>query len=762
MPKFLVTSGSYFQPFTYDELAKPIMQTVEAHNAAQDAYDQLSMETSALGRYISDNPGDAEAKRMYDSYLTKLNSLQDNLWSNGYNAATRRDLASARAGYASNITRLQAAIKARQERSKEYWEARHKNPDLVTGEDPGLSGLDAYLADDKYGQNYFSYSGRQFMEEVGTDAKARASEMLRDPKVVKDTDAVGYLTRIEQDGFTNAEVDAASLAVRAAMNGDASLLLSLDPASSILANVLTSHLESTGAAGRISTSEMNRLLDYGKSGLSQAVGKRKDTQMEDKVWAFNKELELARRKSDINVDEYRRKKEIDNPKPADNTAARGYEEDPAYVRLLSKAALETEETVGNDFHKNFKDKDGKPKSVPIRLPNNGLEMAKDATDATELIYNNSHRQRIMQEMGLDIGQKGYGPLRMKSGKQFSPDGRFMTDDLSRADEKRLGLPRGAVAVKEYVNGKWVLNDGYTLGFNRAKSEYDKYIGQVQQLNPDLNIPDYTITPKRENELRDMLPPEARHVPFADLETAIVRQEIDRTLVAPQLIGTGKDFDDARERFARKIDDFYAGLSGAEGLGSSSVGAFYKVGKGGYDYSQKGETDLSKVFQLDDNGFINPNCITRIYMLPQDFNSEDAKLRIRVKNADGSGSDWVVSSQMFGPRVSNAINAAVTKTSMQLLLQPIMQPAKELCMTQAYSAQWAAMAVQTLGEYYPKDSDGEYPTEKEILRDDTLYGMYLDGVSAYIQDILSVPLDIPTLNPRRHVSYASEKEAGPRL
>lgn len=290
MPKFLVTSGSYFQPFTYDELSKPVVQTVEAHNAAQDAYDQLSMETSALGRYITENPDDVNAKRMYDSYLAKLNSLQDNLWNNGYNAATRRDLASARAGYASDIIRLQAAIKARQERSQEYWKTRHEHPDMIMGRDPGESGLDNYLFNDLYGRDYYSYSGNDFAKMVGAEASARASEMLNDPQVKKNPMLVGYLQMIERDGFTNKQVDDAYAAVRKAVAGDMSDVANLDFATGILANVLMSNLESSGAKGNVSQDEFNRLLDYGKIGLSQAVGKTKVSTVADLQWAEQQKI----------------------------------------------------------------------------------------------------------------------------------------------------------------------------------------------------------------------------------------------------------------------------------------------------------------------------------------------------------------------------------------------------------------------------------------------------------------------------------------
>ena len=171
MPKFLVTSGSYFQPFTYDELAKPIMQTVEAHNAAQDAYDALALDTEALRQYIEREPNSPEAKALYDTYTQQLSSLQNNLWTRGYNAGTRRDLSAARTGYANSITRLASVIGQRQEDSKAHREAKIKNPDLVTSADPITQSLDDYL-NNRANQNYFSYNGK-VLDEIRKEKESK-------------------------------------------------------------------------------------------------------------------------------------------------------------------------------------------------------------------------------------------------------------------------------------------------------------------------------------------------------------------------------------------------------------------------------------------------------------------------------------------------------------------------------------------------------------------------------------------------------------
>ena len=294
MPKYLVTNGSYFEPFTYDELAKPVMQAVEAHSATQDVYDTITAETEALRQYLLREPADSEARRLYDNYTAKLETLQNNLWTKGFNASTRRDLSAARAGYASDITRLGTAIKSRQDRSAEYWKTKHDHPDMIMGTDPGLSGLDSYLMNDRFGQDYFSYSGESFMNEVGTDAKARMDEMLNDPRILdKYPQLKGYIPILKKDGFSSQQVQNAVNAVRSYYGGNDKALDNLDFASGVLADVLRSHVDSTGARGKVSPTEFDRLLRYGEAGLSQSIGKSDVQFLKDLEWEQEQKLNTA-------------------------------------------------------------------------------------------------------------------------------------------------------------------------------------------------------------------------------------------------------------------------------------------------------------------------------------------------------------------------------------------------------------------------------------------------------------------------------------
>lgn len=479
MAKYLVTSNSYFRPFTYDELAKPIMQMQEAHNAAQDAYDQLSLETNALENYISaEGEDDAQARQLYNSYKTKLNTLQQNLWDNGYNAQTRRDLAAARAGYASDISRLGKAIQARQERSKEYWDTRHKNPDLIVGTDPGASGLDNYLRDDNYGRDYYTYSGQDFMKEVGLDAKARAGEMLRQADVIRDPRLRGYLERIQMNGFTSQEVADASAAVRSYLGGNGDAMNSLTEPAAILANVLVSHLESTGARDKVDSSEFERLLRYGEAGLAQAVGTRKSDTLKDLEWAEAQQWnQFVRQQQYKAAEKAAAQKIIPSNQPlvdkdidfVNGKNTRRAERQTRRYASDNKFLLTTED--GREIH--------------------------NAAEASELVFSGEERRRYAQMLGFDPGRT---PGKRDEAHYLSGT---VTMDGELYYTRYNPYARGGKGAVEYSRtgskGSWIPSPSLTDIYNEARASFEKTrdsykdteIGKAATIDPDKQYADYS-------------------------------------------------------------------------------------------------------------------------------------------------------------------------------------------------------------------------------------------------------------------------------
>lgn len=723
MSRYIVTSGSKFEPFTYDEMVKPLQQMQEAENAAQDVYDTFSAEASALGEYITDNPGDERAKRMYNDYMTKLQTLQDNLYRNGYNAGTRKDLSDARASFG-NISRIANAVKARQERSKSYWDFKHQHPDMVMGNDPGQSGLDNYLKDDLYGQNWYQYSGDVFAKEVADDAKNRAKELLSNPEVIKNPDLVGYLQVKERNGYTSEEVANAQRNVDAILAGENMDMEKMPLAEKILTEVLMSHLDSTGARGQVSPEEFNRLVEYGKSGLSSAVGDPTITNLPDKVWDYNKQLALANIKAGGKNGNGGKKEEVPTI---------GWEQNEGFVRLKNAA----EGKVTKALHKEYADAYDGPQV--LTLPDGRTLPVNNAEETTKYVEHNPFRDAGINAFdGIDVADRK---------EQVSDSGLY----------KYKG---GKIYAKSGVD--WIEDPQATQRAQQLKDYHDQYIQSVKDLNPWMGrVKKYVTTPEEERKLREKynIP---SSVPYDDLQTAVKRSKVrDEQILAPQIVGTSEEYDDLRKRYAAAIDGYAGSFESGEQLGQASQAAFYPVMQGGYDIAQKGETDLSKVFALDNLGRIVPSSISKIYVLPEDINGNDSKVRIQTirnekskKGVKRVARTWVTSAFALGQEFASKLNDPQFVEEMQYLSAPLVYPVDILSKEDQSSAAWALAAAQGYIPY--QMSSLGFPTAKDIIRNDNLWEMYRAVVNKRLSDQLTVPVDYETFNARRHPGYSSEK------
>ena len=397
MAKFIVTSGTNYQPFSYQDIAAPVAQAAELHRQTQDAYDAIGMETAALQSYIENEEKNSIARKMYDNYQNQLSTLQENLWANGYNAQTRRDLYNAKNGFSSNILRLQQAVKDRQERSIEYHKMKLEHPDMVMGEDPGLASLDKYITNDRYGWDYYSYSGNALAKETGEDAQARMKELISNPNI--GSIIPGYYTFAQRKGATSEEVANAQSAIYAkygyanvngnfvkVSDGDLTAYQNLSPVEKILADVMDSHVISSGAQGAVSDSEFGRLLTYSGSGLSQALGET--TFQHEKDWMAENEQ---------NFDIWRRQQGY-NP-----TAGTGSGILPGIDNITFDNDTDTYTTVGPGYAHANKVLDRNIKQLDKMLTTRDGDEIRTNLDASALVFSEKERLDRMSKYGFDIG-----------------------------------------------------------------------------------------------------------------------------------------------------------------------------------------------------------------------------------------------------------------------------------------------------------------------------------------------------------------------
>ena len=745
MSKFLITNGSNFTPFTYDELVKPLMYAQEQHNAAQDVYDQLGMETDALERYITDNPDDAEARRLYDGYRTKLASLQQNLWDNGVTSQTRRDISAARNAYASDIARIQAAVKHRQEASKEWRDAKHKNPNLVTGRDPGLSGLDPYLRDDNYGGNWFSYDSAAFEAEVGAEVKARAQGMLRGiesgDSVYKNPALKGQLTRVLTKGVTNGEVTEAGgvlgdvLGLSAKAREDYYASNKISAVVQMLTETLIDKYEATGAPSAVlDDAERMRLINRGKAGWSYGVSAPEVKTFEDPDYAFEQQKRLLDYKAGL-------------AKPrsggANTDASGGYSFNSVILKLESSGAQELAKSL-KGVMKHY-DHD-----IPFTTADGQNTTVSDAWAMTEYVYNPDVRKNTRRDFGgLDIAlpsdEKQKGRVVDRNGVTYEVE----TRELSNKDCDALGLPHGSVGI--YYKGH--LQKGYTENYNNAREQYEKHVADCIANNEGINLDDYAFSPKKEKELREKYGIDA-NVDSSDIESVLMTKERVGKYQPAMLVSTDSGDDYARDNFGRALIDSYNDKKNR--LSKGSPYAFYKVSDGGISLSQEGETDGEKVLGKNPD----PKTITKVFALPEDIakGAGDGIPMLRFSTTASPG-QWATSAESFGTQPYNVLKAQIygedvaqrlgVRTicdAVNYMMMPILHPEKMMAMSDEQAKEWSAGMYLLLNAGYNDDTFrgpamyvGDRPvllSGKEILRNGAyrakLYGSISDYISAQMR------------------------------
>lgn len=746
MSRFIVSKGSYFDPFTYDELAKPVQQSAEAHAATADAYEQLSMQTEALGRYISENEGDTQAKALYDNYINKLNTLQENLWNNGYSASARRDLSSARAAYANDITRLQSAIQSRQERSKEYWDAKHKNPELIMGYDPGSSGLDNYLNDSEYGRDWYSYNGMDFANQVGAEAKARAAELVS-AYATKNPQLAGYIEYHIKNGFTNAQVNNAGILAQRMLAGQVSPDdPNIDPIEGLLANTLISRLQSTGAmpGQNLSAGEYSRLFNYGMLGLSQGVGTEKIDTINDKVWDEASKKRIAAFNHSLSSKQ----------QPT---------QEPVHRELINRPiASENVGKVAKKVSSYFDDEtyaDGK--TVMVNLPDGSGKVLHNADEARQL-FSTEKAEKFFNATGMDVRTAGSDWWKTTESKQTgSYQGIPLVAEKAGPFQVMFhkNVKPGDVIVKKKVNGKWQYDAQMTSNWNAAKDDYDNWMNRISEANPGLNLSKVGATP---DEIRDLR--KEGNIPSGvadyDVRTAYESQVQLGNAYGVPIIG-GPEDDDLRKRIALEINGRYSNTRGPKDWEHSPNG-FYQVKPGNIgsakDSSAGGKgKGLKDVFTLDTNGNIEPSSIYHIYVMPQDING--GKTKVRLETSKGT---FITDISTLGDDLDGAMNSAVSQ-ALEILMTPLNDVVKVLDQNDTTGNGWDAIAYPMLYGYNAPiiKVPGGYAmaTAQEVARNPQLQKALLDGINEYIQDAIAFGIDPISLRPRQHVGYTSTKAEG---
>ena len=287
MPKFIATSGSYFEPFSYEQLVKPVAHMQEAHNAALDAADTYAMQAGAIGSMLDDSS--PRAKKLYDDYNASLESFVDDLMNNGYNPSTSRNLSKLRRTYGTDITKINAAITKKDEAVKTFLEDIKKDKTLMTDKDPRNMSVDEWL-DNPYAGAYNSYSGTMLTTKASMIGENLRRDMLENADQWKRILGGQYF---ERDMFTGFHADEIDKAISGLIKGEVSDNERIKVLQSAMQNVYNS----SGMDAWASPEQKAQAYSYIGDGIYSAIGEHKSTvqQNHEYVPAYQRELLALKR-----------------------------------------------------------------------------------------------------------------------------------------------------------------------------------------------------------------------------------------------------------------------------------------------------------------------------------------------------------------------------------------------------------------------------------------------------------------------------------
>ena len=244
-----------FNPFTYDEMVKPLLYYKEAYKEAEDAYSNLAKQTESF-RNIANREKNPEAFEMFQRYSGELsNAMED--FSKGMNIRNSRALLGLKKRYAQDIKPIENAYKRRTALAEEQRKAELTNPTMLWEKRASDMSLDDFIdnPDADYGKGI---SGALLTSQVSAAASALAKELRDDPKKMIGLVGGDYYEYVKKRGFSSEAI--------------LDVIKNSENASPILTQLVENAINSSGVKSWANPEVLAQAYDYAKQGLWSAVG----------------------------------------------------------------------------------------------------------------------------------------------------------------------------------------------------------------------------------------------------------------------------------------------------------------------------------------------------------------------------------------------------------------------------------------------------------------------------------------------------------
>ena len=179
MANFNYTAGVKFQPFSFEEMLRPLAMYTQEYNAIEQAYGDLNTKANEIAA-LANETDDPITYQRYKDFENSLRSKADTMAKQGLDTTSRRQLLDIRSRFATDITPIQNAVQRRNMLAEEQRKALLQNPTLMFQRDFNTrnydTSLDRFLENANYDYGD-QYSGALLTQEVSKMASNLAREL---------------------------------------------------------------------------------------------------------------------------------------------------------------------------------------------------------------------------------------------------------------------------------------------------------------------------------------------------------------------------------------------------------------------------------------------------------------------------------------------------------------------------------------------------------------------------------------------------------
>jgi hypothetical protein len=194
-----------YNPLSFEEINQPLMMQTQFHYAMLDQLDE-QMEKGAVLNNLKYSDMDSAEYQDYLNYYNKVSELSKNIGERGAMASDKNLMRGLRQTYANDIVPMEQAYLRRAEEQKILREAQMKDPDLLVGNNPSMTGLKSYLDPNFTGLNQ-TLSGKDITNEVGVLTKQLANDIVSASNLGALEGTHGTLIKIlKKKGYSNSDI----------------------------------------------------------------------------------------------------------------------------------------------------------------------------------------------------------------------------------------------------------------------------------------------------------------------------------------------------------------------------------------------------------------------------------------------------------------------------------------------------------------------------------------------------------------------------